>query len=71
MSTTNFLTLKNKVISLFNQRLEASVFEDDKLIGKIWKDNSQRGKWNYSLEENPLKNSFVLGVVLWVSGVQK
>ena len=39
-----------KVQSLFKQRLEAQVFLNSRLIGRVWKDNTQVKKWNYSIE---------------------
>ena len=50
MTTSTFDELKKKVQSLFKQRLEATVYKDGQVIGKVWQDNSQRLGWNYSIE---------------------
>lgn len=47
--TKDLEAVKRKVISLFKQRLEATIYEDEIEIGRVWKDNSQRKGWNYSL----------------------
>jgi hypothetical protein len=51
MTTNNIDELKKKVQSLFNQRLEATVYKDGEIIGRVWQDDSQRLGWNYSIDE--------------------
>lgn len=51
MTTNDIDEVKKKVKSLFKQKLEATVFEDDAVIGRVWKDDSQRIGWNYYLHD--------------------
>lgn len=50
MTTTSSDELKKKVLSLFRQRLLATIYKDGNIIGKIWKDDSQRLGWNWSIK---------------------
>lgn len=50
-ATNNMDFLKKKVKSFFKQKLEATIYKDAEVIGKIWKDNSQRSGWNYSISK--------------------
>lgn len=51
MTTDDFALVNKKVQSLFRQRLEATIYKDDEVIGKIWKDKTQTPQWNYSLSQ--------------------
>lgn len=54
MATPNFDDLELKVKRLFWKKLEATVYAGDTLIGRVWKDKSNRGTkyfWNYSIEK--------------------
>lgn len=56
--TTSYpIVVQRKVISLFKQRIEAVVFQQGgETIGRVWKDNSQRVGWNWTLDlEAPAK----------------
>lgn len=40
--------VKNKLINLMKQQIEAIVYKSGgDISGRVWKDNSQRIKWNY------------------------
>lgn len=51
MTSLAFGDIEKKLVSLFKQRLEATTYKDGVLIGKVWKDNSQRLGWNYLIEQ--------------------
>lgn len=44
--------IKKKVISLFRQRLPATVYKDGIVCGKVSEDNSCRLGWNWYIENN-------------------
>lgn len=44
--------LENKAASLLKQRIEARIYKDGELIGRVWRDDSQQFKWSYSIETN-------------------
>ena len=48
--TTNFQELLIRMRSLTKQRIEAVVYQNNQIVGRVWKDNSQRIAWNYSIE---------------------
>jgi hypothetical protein len=47
ITTTDYETVVKKLISLFKKHLEATVRNNDIVIGKVWKESK---KWNYFLE---------------------
>lgn len=50
-TTTDPLVANKKVVLLFKQRIEAVVYGNSgEVIGRVWKDNSQRIAWNYSIK---------------------
>jgi hypothetical protein len=59
MTTTDFIEVEKKVISLFKQRLEATVYKDGVEIGRVWKqDRSQVKRWNYTIERESKIQTF-------------
>jgi hypothetical protein len=50
MITLDFEKLNKKVVSLFKQKLPATIYKDGVVIGHVWEDNSCRTGWNYSIE---------------------
>lgn len=42
--------LMTTVQSMFKAKTEATIYRDDEVIGRIWRDDSQVSKMNYSIE---------------------
>jgi len=54
VQTTDHDELVKKIQSCYKQRIKAVAYEDGKEIGRVWKDDSQKPKWNYSIEDEPI-----------------
>lgn len=52
MTTSSYNVAFDKLHYCFKQRLPATIFENGREIGRVWKDESQRFGWNYFIE-NP------------------
>lgn len=48
--TNNIQEVKKKAFRLCKQKLEATVYKNGEVCGRVWEDNSQRLGWNYSIE---------------------
>lgn len=52
MTTNSFDELRKKVVSLFKQRLTATVYRDGNKIGWVAEDDSCRLGWNWSIDKD-------------------
>lgn len=50
--TRDYDELVKNVCRLFKQHLEATIYLNNKVVGKVFKDNSQRLGWNYFIEKD-------------------
>lgn len=51
MFSSNIVFVRAKIITLFEQKIEATIWLDDKIVGRVWRDDSQKPKWNYTFDE--------------------
>jgi hypothetical protein len=49
--------IKKKVISLFKQKLSATVYKDGVMVGKVFEDDSERLGWNWFIENDDFVRS--------------
>lgn len=48
----SILAVEDRIKKLFKQRIEATAYFGDTVIGRVWQDNSQLVGWNYYCEQN-------------------
>lgn len=52
MTSRRFKDIEKKINNCFRDRLEATAYENGKIvIGRVWKDDSQRPMWNFFLSK--------------------